>query len=423
LAEESFLSDEFLRQLTAVGEVDILVGIPTLNNRKTIEQVVNAARIGLVKHFPRARTVLIIPDGGSRDGTLDAVQTAFAQDLKPVLASGPLRTVHRLTTRYPAIQGYGSAVRVVLAAADLLRAKACALISGNLESMTPEWMERLIRPVLKDQFDFVTPVYHRHKFDGLLVKNLLSPMISSVYRFKVREPAGGEFGFSGRFACHCLEQTVWHEQVVRFGVELWMTAQAMAQGFRVCQSFLGPKIHSSQRIGQGLVETIQQSVGALFQSMEKQESYWLSHSGIQEVPAFGAKYSVALDSIRLNKKGMVQMFRRGTEELAAILQSILTPETFAEIQNAATADAGDFRFADELWIKTVFEFACSYHHSVINRDHLLQALTPLYRGRMASFILENQESDGEGIERKLDELCAGFERLRSRLDEGWSRKT
>jgi hypothetical protein len=38
----SALSDELLRQLIAVGQVDILVGLPTLNNASTIIDVVRA---------------------------------------------------------------------------------------------------------------------------------------------------------------------------------------------------------------------------------------------------------------------------------------------------------------------------------------------------------------------------------------------
>jgi glucosylglycerate synthase len=423
LAEESFLTDDFIRQLTAVGEVDVLIGIPALNNRKTIERVVEAAQVGLVKYFPRERTVVIVADGGSRDGTVDKVSSSLALDFRSMLASSPLRTVHRLVTSYPGIQGRGSAVRVIMAAADLLRAKACALISPDLQSITPEWVESLIRPVLREQFDFVTPVYHRHKFDGLLVKNLVSPMMSAVYRSKVREPVGSELGFSGRFACHCLEQPDWHEQALRFGVEVWMTAQAMVNDFRICQSFLGPKIHIAQPLGESLVGTIQQVVGSLFSTLEKNESFWLAHSGMQAVPAFGFKYSVALEPIRLNKKHMLQMFRSGAEQLAPVLESILRAETLGRIQAAGKIADKDFRFPDDLWVQTVYEFACSYHHSVINRDHLLQALTPLYRGRMASFVLENHGADGETIERKLDELSAEFERLKPGLDENWARKT
>ena len=94
----------------------------------------------------------------------------------------------------------------------------------------------------------------------------------------------------------------------------------------------------------------------------------------------------------------------------------------AAIQAAAKLDDHDFRVPDELWVRTIYEFACSYHHSVINRDHLLQALTPLYRGRMASFVLENQGADGETIERKLEGLTAEFERQKPGLDQNWTRK-
>ena len=69
MTEESLLSDEFVRQLTAVGGVDILVGVPTLNNRTTVERVIDAILIGLVKYYPGERSVLINPDGGSKDGT------------------------------------------------------------------------------------------------------------------------------------------------------------------------------------------------------------------------------------------------------------------------------------------------------------------------------------------------------------------
>ena len=40
LEDESFLTDDFLRQLINVGEVDILVGLPTHNNAKTIGSIV-----------------------------------------------------------------------------------------------------------------------------------------------------------------------------------------------------------------------------------------------------------------------------------------------------------------------------------------------------------------------------------------------
>ncbi len=56
MADESLLSDDLLRQLVAVGHVDILVGIPTLNNATTVVDVVRAAQAGIGSYFPRARS-------------------------------------------------------------------------------------------------------------------------------------------------------------------------------------------------------------------------------------------------------------------------------------------------------------------------------------------------------------------------------
>lgn len=423
MAEENFLSDDFIRKLTAVGEVDILVGVPTFNNCGTIEQVVNAIQLGLVKYFPRERTVLINPDSGSRDGTPELVRNSAIQDFRTLLSSTPLRTIHRITTSCKEVDGRSASWRIIMAAADLLRAKACAVVSPDLESITPEWMEGLIRPIYKEQFDLVTPIYHRHKYDGLMVKNIIAPTIRAVYGVKVREPVGGEFGFSGRLACHYLEQDVWHEEFVRARTEIWMTTRAIADGFKLCQSFLGPKIHARESSSQNIVATIQDALGALFRCMENQESYWLPRTDSpQPLPGFGFEYSSGLEPRRLNRKKLLTMFQNGVSQLAPVLESILSAETLKEIQRVSQQDERQFRFPDELWVKTIYEFAASFHHSVINREHLLQALTPIYRGRIYSVVLEEQRADAEQIEKKLEALSCEYERLRPHLVEKWAQK-
>ena len=120
MADDTFLSDEFVRQLTAVGEVDIVVGVPTFNNRETIGRVLSALQVGLVKYFPRQRSVLINPDGGSTDGTPDQVRNASVRDFETLLTSSPLRTMHRISAPCPMHQDGKNGLRMILAAADLL---------------------------------------------------------------------------------------------------------------------------------------------------------------------------------------------------------------------------------------------------------------------------------------------------------------
>ena len=116
------------------------------------------------------------------------------------------------------------------------------------------------------------------------------------------------------------------------------------------------------------------------------------------------------------------MFRSGVTELDPILGSILAPDTHAQIKDIATLGQEKFRFGFELWVKTLYEFAASYHHAVINRDHVIQALVPLYRGSMYSFFLEHAESSPEEIEADSESLCLEFERQKPYLVERWNAK-
>ena len=93
MPDESILSDDFVRELMNVGDVDIVVGVPTYNDARSVGQVVQAVRAGLLKHFPRERSVIINADGGSRDGTQDLVKAAAI--------SAPLRNSPAMPTVLP----------------------------------------------------------------------------------------------------------------------------------------------------------------------------------------------------------------------------------------------------------------------------------------------------------------------------------
>ncbi len=420
MADESLLSDDFLRQVTAAGEVDILVGVPTLNNHATIARVISAIRVGFVKYFPRDRAALVNVDGGSEDDTPEIVRSAATPDFRVFLAPSPLRTIQTLTTSYSAMKGKGEALHLILATAELLRAKVCAIVSPDLESLTPEWIEALARPIYREGFDFLSPIYQRHKFDGLLISHVLSPLVAAAYGCEIEEPLGGDLAFSGRLASHYLSQDAWQLDLMRFAPEIWMVTTALVGGYRAGQAFLGPRVHAADPASPDLAVTIQQVVGALFSCLEAHQSYWLAHQGIQTVPAFGFQYELDLPSIRVNRKRMLNTFLKGVAELASILESALTPPTLQQIREIAKLNAESSWFPDDLWVKTVYEFAGAFHHSVINRDHLLQALTPLYLGRINAFLSENNRSSAPEARERIKRLRSKFESLKPYLAERWN---
>jgi len=110
---EELLNQEVKRRLAAVGPVDIVVGIPSYNNARTIGHVVQAAQAGVLKYFPDQRALIVNSDGGSKDGTREVVEQANLDTHLLLLVKHPVYPVHRLTTPYNGIPGKGSAFRTI----------------------------------------------------------------------------------------------------------------------------------------------------------------------------------------------------------------------------------------------------------------------------------------------------------------------
>jgi len=410
---------EILNWADEVGKADILVGIPSFNNARTIGHVVRAVQAGLAKYFPDHKAVLINSDGGSADGTMEVVRNTVVEDYDALLLHHRVRPLAKLATPYHGLPGKGSAFRTFFEIAAILEVKACAVVDSDLRSITPEWVELLIKPVLADQFDYVAPLYRRHKYDGTITNSIIYPLTRALYGKRVRQPIGGDFGFSGELASFYLSKDVWESDVARFGIDIWMTTTAIANNYRVCQSYLGAKIHDPKDPGADLSAMLFQVVGSTFDLMETYAEAWQGISGSEAVPSFGFQYAVGLEPVNVNLERMLQNFRLGVNELTGWWQEFLPGDIIASLEEAARLPLERFRIPEELWVEIIHHFAVVAYRKTINREHLLKSLTPLYIGRTASFVLETQESDADAVEEKIEALCRIFEEKKAQLLASW----
>jgi hypothetical protein len=421
LADESILSDDLLRQLISVGEVDILVGLATHNHAKTVGHTAEVIRAALLKYFPRERAAILNADTGSRDGTSDLVKAASISDARGSMALQSLRTLHCISAHLTGPPSKGTALRTIVASADLLRARVCAVISPDTTSITPEWIDRLVRPISRDGFDLVTPVYRRPGFDGILISNLLYPVTRAVFGKRVREPNPADFAFSPRLGGYLMDHEVWHRELEQSGAEFCFTAAAMGGGYRLQQSFLGAKDRADHQ-STDLVLAMRQTLGALFWALGEYYSAWNNVAETQPVPTLGAEYEWTSASARVNRKRLMEMFRSGVADLETVLASILSGPTLEELKRCVNAEPGAVPYSDELWARTVYEFAASYHRAVISRDHIIQALVPLYRGRVHTFLEKIRGASAQEVEQNVEALCRTFERLKPDLLNIWTKQ-
>jgi hypothetical protein len=419
--ENLVLPAEAERALETIKRADIVIGIPTFNNVRTIGHVVRACYAGLSKYFPQLSCVVINSDGGSSDGTRDAVLSASVDDHSLMLVSTPVYPLHRLSFPYHGIPGKGSAFRMVFEMARRLEARACAVVDSDLRSITPEWVDLLVRPILFAGYDFVAPYYHRHKYDGTITNSIVYPLTRMLYGVQVRQPIGGDFGVGPSVIPRYLEKNVWESDVARFGIDIWMTTVAVAEGFRVCQSFLGAKLHDAKDPGADLSAMLQQVVSSVFGLMQNYESVWRKQAGSSAVPVFGFRFDVGLDPIHVDVDRMLREFRRGSEELGEVWSLCLQPGTLAEIRKlaAATTPGGTFHLDDRLWARVILEFSWAYRTNPLLQGQLLRSLTPLYLGRVASFVKETETLVSHEVENRIEKLCLAFEELKPYLISLW----
>jgi len=406
-------------RLMQIGEADILVGIPSYNNAHSIGHVVRAVQAGLAKYFPDKKTILVNSDGGSTDGTIDVVHQTTIDDFKSILVAHRFESFSKIAIPYHGLPGKGSAFRTIFEIAGALNVKACAVVDSDLRSITPEWIELLIKPIIGDGYDYVAPLYHRHKYDGTITNSIVYPLTRTLYGKDVRQPIGGDFGFSGRLAGFYLTKEVWESDVARYGIDIWMTTTAIANNFRICQAFLGAKIHDAKDPGADLSAMLYQVVGATFDLMEEYPQTWKHIASTQAVPVFGFTYAVGLEPVNVNIQRMLEKFRLGAHELGPIWENILSRDTIDFLTGLADTPKEDFHMPDSIWVDIIYSFALAAHRKVIHKEHLLKSLTPLYIGRTASFVIETWEASGSEVEEKINKLCEEYWRSKRSFSERW----
>jgi len=415
----TLLREDLRSRLDEMEEVDIVAGIPSFNNARTIAHVVRAVAGGLAKYFPDRKSVIVNSDGGSTDGTHEAVMGADIDHDSLLLVSHRVPTIQKITTPYHGIPGKGSAFRTIFAVTERLNAKACVVVDSDLRSITPHWVELLAAPVLDRGFDYIAPFYLRHKYDGTITNSIIYPMTRTLFGRRIRQPIGGDFGLSGKVASRFLTKDVWETDVARYGIDIWMTLTAMAEGFRVGQSYLGAKLHDAKDPGADLTAMFRQVVSSLFGLMETYEGVWQKVESSEHVPMFGLPFDVGLEPIPVDVERMKRAYQQGLRDLDGIYRSFLSPSTIEGLVGAALETGDGFRVPDALWVRLVYEFAAAYHGKQLDRDHLLQSLIPLYLGRTGSFVLDVREADAVMVEEKIEVLAREFEAQKPYLLECW----
>jgi hypothetical protein len=391
------------------------------HDAETVGAVTAAIRDGLARDFAgvTSRVVLVEADPVGGAGARAREVLGPAGDLVEVQM--PSGGIDRLGVPYHGIPGKARGLHAVLSTARDAGAHTCVVFDGAVQSVTPQWLDWLARPVIEREFDFVAPFYHRHPYEGALTKGVVYPVFRALYGVRVRQPASAEFACSARLRDHFLTEAFWEREGVNIGIDLWLSASAASGEFRLGEASLGVRAHQSR--GEDALDlgaTITQVVGSLFADLEHRAERWQRTRGSVAVQRFGdLPAPPASRPSRIDPERLIESFRLGYRELRDVWTWVLPTRTIVDLRRLVDCPVAQFRFDDGLWARTVYDYAVGYRTRVLARDHLLQSLVPLYLGWLASFALQTGDLDAEGVDGRVDGLAAAFEAQKSYLIARW----
>ncbi len=399
------------KRIEEIEQADILVGIPCYNNQGTIEHVVQMVTHGIHKYYKDLRSVIMVADGGSTD---DTREVAKEFEIKP--------WQEKIVSIYRGPAGKGSAFRSIFEAARRLNVKACTVVDSDLRSITSDWIKYLLEPILEKDYEYVSPIYYRYKYNGTITNNIVYSLTRALYGLRIRQPIGGDFAFVGKLAAYYIEKDVWDTDVARYGIDIWMTTNAITNNFRICQSNLGVKIHDAKDPAESLGPMFRQVVHTLFVLMEEHEAEWKTVKGSRTVPVFGLQEFLEPEPIQVDLGRLVTEFKTGFRQFKGLYRDIFCPDCYGELKKCAAKAKTKLIMPVKTWVMVLYETAATFHSWTHNRTQLVNLITPLYLGRVASFINQTKKMNSAQAEQVVEEQAQVFEDYKDYLIQVWDEK-
>lgn len=117
-------------------------------------------------------------------------------------------------------------------------------LDADIGNLTPEWLDKLVGAIIKDNCDMSRGFYTRQARDAAVTKLVARPMLHIFFPelSHFEQPLSGEV---------CARIKVWRKLIEKndipdgWGIDVWFLIEAAMSGYNIKEIFLGEKNHTS----------------------------------------------------------------------------------------------------------------------------------------------------------------------------------
>ncbi len=403
------LREDAIKAIEHIGQADIVIGIPCYYSQDTISNVITQVADGVEKYYPDKKALIFIADGGSTDDTREEAMETPVESFN----------IKKLVSIYRGIPGKGSAVRAIFEASLFLKPRIVLLYDADLRSITPAWIHNMAEPIIQG-YDYVAPLYKRYKFDGTITNTIAYNLTRALYGKRIRQPIGGDFGFSLDMVRTYMQEDVWESDIAKFGVDIWLTTTAIVKKAKICEARLGAKIHNTKDPSADLSAMYREVVGTIFKLSEEYENFWKKIKHSQPVPILGEDIGEEPEPFEIDRDALIEYFRLGFRNFGVLWEQILDKDDYkivAKLEKIEDKDA--FLLENRIWVRIVYSYMSAFHKTPRQKMKLLNTMIPLYNARVASLVNELKDLSVDEAEEYYEKEAAEFEQMKEYLLKKW----
>ncbi|MDR2935604.1 MAG: hypothetical protein LBV70_07010 [Candidatus Adiutrix sp.] len=409
--------DELVAEIVnpaGIAEADLAVAVVSRLEADRIALPTTKAALGLIRAYPELKAVLINCDNASQDGTREAFFAAAAE-VPRIYVSSP-----------PGLTGRGLNIQNAMTMADRLKVRALAVVDANLTSITAAWIKSLFEPLLKQDAEYVSPIYVRHRHEAPLSRRLAYPLLRTLFGRRVLEPVGVDHAFDRRLI-KVYKDAVFEADDRGFRSDLKLLALAVMNQARICQSLmLYPRLSAAKTSDSDLPRAFMKAARALFDLMAETWAYWpgISRSRPTALAGAGEEIKNPPPQVEVDQARLAAQFVALGRKQEAAWKRLFSPVPAGNlVRILAAAVRGEApQVPGDLWRDCLFEASAAGARDEALRDEAVAALAPVFLGRYLAGLTEDQEANARQVNAQVETEALSFETAKPELTALWRRR-